>query len=262
MSSSSHRLSPCRLRRTLVPLVLALLQILSACTYGSDAGPRAAAPEDLKIIHLAPLPGAHHVPINPMIDVVFSAPLGTEAVDIGALRLFSGGVETQGHLHVDLLERRLRLIPDVSLVPMLRYRVYVRAHLRGLDGSRSLAEPTIFDFTTGSESQAPPAPRPSVNDAEVQPLWRERCVTCHNEARPTAGIDLASIARVRASLFNQPSPIASVSLIRPGDHARSYLLRKLLDAGGITGAPMPPAGPRLDTPTLRLVADWIDGMTP
>jgi len=44
-----------------------------------------------------------------------------------------------------------------------------------------------------------------------------------------------------------------------GDHARSYLMFKLLGVGGYVGFPMPPDRPALRRADLRRVVTWIDG---
>jgi hypothetical protein len=71
------------------------------------------------------------------------------------------------------------------------------------------------------------------------------------------GLDLSSPEMVRRTLRGVPGSTGMVK-VRPGDHARSYLMLKLLGEGGHLGPPMPPDEPRLSRIDLRRVADWID----
>lgn len=237
-----------------------MLLLFSGCTYQRDAGPLPTTPSELKVTELSPAPGTQDVPRDTTIEVTFSAPLAAETISEQDLRLFSGVVETLGKVSVDLLERRLRFTPNSQLTPELRYRVYLRGSLRGLDGSRSAEDAQVFDFIAGDSFRGPPPAPPQVKDEDVQRLFAQRCGSCHGGAAATAGVDLSSVARLRATLLGRPSPIDGVPLVRSGSHARSYLMRKLLGEAGFIGAPMPPTDPRLPSAELRLVAEWIDGL--
>lgn len=241
-------------------LVLALISS-GSCTYADAGAPLGGGGGELRIESVWPTPGAQGVRLDPVIEVRFSSPLAPERVGARDLRLFSGVVEWPGHLELDIIERRLRLWPSSDLSAGLRYRVYVRGDLLGLDGSTS-GKATVFDFVSGQNKGRPYRPRPRVQSEQLQPLWQERCVACHNTEKPTAGIDLSTVARSEASLLNRPSSLPDVPQVRPGEAARSYLLRKLLGTAGFTGAPMPPSGPLLSPIELRRVADWIDGLAP
>ncbi len=169
-------------------------------------------------------------------------------------------VETLGKVRVDLLERRLRLTPNSALIPELRYRVHLRGSLHALDGRRTAERAQIFDFIAGDSLRSPTPARPTISDEEVLQLFAPRCASCHRSATSAAGVDLSSAPRMRATLLGQPSPIEGVPLVRTGDHARSYLMRKLLGQAGFIGEPMPPTAALLSPNELRLVADWIDGL--
>jgi hypothetical protein len=50
-----------------------------------------------------------------------------------------------------------------------------------------------------------------------------------------------------------------MQLIKAGDHASSYLMRKLLGSASIVGEPMPPSADQaLNSEELAMVAKWID----
>ena len=50
--------------------------------------------------------------------------------------------------------------------------------------------------------------------------------------------------------------MASLKRVTPGDHANSYLYRKIIGSG-ITGDRMPQGGPFLTDAQIKLVRDWI-----
>jgi len=62
-----------------------------------------------------------------------------------------------------------------------------------------------------------------------------------------------------AALVDVPSSAADGEiLVIPGDAAGSYLVKKLEDAGGVTGDAMPPSGQLLDADKIARVRGWID----
>ncbi len=241
----------------LLPLAAALLW---GCTYEGDPDPRPPTTNTaLEIVTYAPAPGATGVSRAAHIDLVFNAPPDGALVSSSHLRLFSGLYETIGTHKVDLLARRIRFSPTATLRGELRYEFYVSARIRGINGA-TLADNVFFDFTTGSGTQAPPAATPpAVTAKDVQAIWAARCISCHGAKAPPARVDLSTTAAALRSLEGVPSMGASRPRVVPGDHARSYLMLKLLDQGGITGFRMPPSGPALTAKQLRQVADWIDG---
>lgn len=242
------------------PLVPLVVLLLGGCTYEGDPDPRPTqTTTPLEIIKYAPSPGETGVSRAAWVDLVFNAPPDGAHVSSAYLRLFSGLYETIGTHKVDLLKRRIRFSPTTALRGELRYEFYVSARIRGINGS-TLADNVFFDFTTGAGSQAPPATTPpAVTARKVQDIWAARCTSCHGAEAPPARVDLSTAAAALRSLKGVPSMGANRPRVVPGDHARSYLMLKLLDVGGVTGFVMPPSGPALTATQLRQVADWIDG---
>jgi len=240
-----------------------LLALWPACTYEGDSRYLRDA-EDLarlQIVTTSPPPGATDASRASSIDIIFNVPPDAELVSARTVRLFSGLYETIGDLKVDLLDRRLRLRPDVLLPANLRHQVYLHADLAGINGAR-LGERIIFDFTTGTDTRTPAAPAATASSSEVQAIWRQTgCARagCHGSASPAAGLILTDAATSRRSLVDAASSRPGRLLVAPGDHARSYLMLKLLGEGGIIGFPMPPIGAPLPRSKLRQVARWIDG---
>ena len=241
-------------------ILLVPLALLWGCTYEGEPDPRPTrTSETFKIVEYLPSPGQTGVSRSSHIDLIFNAPPDATHVSTTYLRLFSGLYERLGAVKVDLLRRRIRFSPTSSLRAELRYRFFISARLRGLNGVE-LADNVFFDFTTGTGSQAPPADKlPVVTARDVQPIWADRCISCHGATAPPARVDLSSSTAAVSSLMGVPSAHGDRPRVVPGDHAGSYLMLKLLDGGRITGFPMPPSGPALTARQLRLVADWIDG---
>lgn len=236
--------------------MLVALLVVAGCSWAEEPDLRSQAQAPFELRASRPAPAETGVPRSAPIDLVFSVAPDAESVADIDLRLFSGLIEAPGTVRVDLLERRLRMQPFRSLRPELRYQVSLSGELRGLNGAR-LPSAIIFDFTTGAaEGPAPAGPTP-LRAEDLQPLWSARCVRCHATASPPMGLDLSSPDMARRSLRGVPAS-TGMAKVRPGDHARSYLMLKLLGEGGHLGPPMPPEEPRLSGPELRRVADWID----
>jgi hypothetical protein len=244
-------------------LVTLLCGLAAGCSYADDPDLRTGTLAPFILVGSNPGPGAVGVLRAAPVDVFFSvAPDAFTAADVN-MRIYSGLIEAPGTVRVDLLERRLRMQPFSPLRPDLRHEVYLAGVLRGLNGVK-LPKTVVFDFTTGADEGAAAAPRPAVQGAELQPAWTQRCASCHSATADTAPpmrVDLSSTEAVRRTVRALPSS-AGPLLVSPGDHARSYLMLKLLGEGGILGSPMPPDGPRLADADLRRVADWIDAGAP
>lgn len=216
-----------------------------------------AATHPLRVLSRVPAPADRDVPINQSITLRFSAPLDADLVDSSDLRLFSGVLEIPGTLRVDHLERTLTFSPVEKLRTDLEHRVFLRRGIRAHDGT-FLPDAQTFDFVTGTRTAPETPPRPTVPDAEIQQFFDSRCSTCHSGAYPPAGVDLSSPSAARRSLVGVASDTGALRVV-VGDHARSYLIRKIEGLFGFSGLAMPPEGPALEAEELRLVADWIDG---
>jgi hypothetical protein len=194
-----------------------------------------------------------------VVDVFFTVPPAAETVADTDLRLFSGLIEAPGALKVDLLDRRIRFSPLHPLRPSLRYQMYVSREIRALNGA-GLPRSVVLDFTTGTDldGKAGPAP-PAVHATDLERSWTAHCTSgCHSPPAPRAGLDLSSPEAALRDLVAVPSSGWNMLRVRPGDHARSYLMLKLMAQGCTTGFSMPPDGASLNSAELRQVADWID----
>jgi len=244
------------LARHHLPRLLLLVATLASCTYDADPGPLPVGGGVLLATSTTPAAGAVGVPIDAPVDVFFSRPIDAPSLDRTDFRLFSGRSEFAGTIEVDLLESRVRFTPSAPLRPLLRHQAWISDRLRGLDAS-TLASPLVFEFTTGEQTGGAPAPRPAVSAADVQPIWQRSCTACHGPPVPVAGVDLSSIAAAERTAVGVASSASALLRVAPGDHARSYLMRKLIGSLGFVGLPMPPTD-LLPAAQLRTIADWID----
>ena len=221
--------------------------------FGSTAG-------SFALLQSSPAPGQVNVPLNAPIDLFFDGPPAAETVTLGRLHVYSGVIEILGEVQVDLLDQRIRFSTATPLMPNLRFQVHLSRDIRGLNGAK-LSHSVIFDFSTAAETLIPKQPPPQgPTVAHLQPLWDRYCTSrCHRPPLPEAGVDLSAASAVIETLKNVTSGQAELRRVLPFDHAKSYLMRKLLDKGGFMGLPMPPTGPQLARHELRQIADWIDG---
>jgi mono/diheme cytochrome c family protein len=94
-------------------------------------------------------------------------------------------------------------------------------------------------------------------EADVQPIFDENCVTCHQSGGAPQGLVLED-GKSWDSLLHGRSAESKLPLVAPGRPAESYLLHKLAGTQTRTGsgAPMPP-GDRLAPDKLAIVQRWI-----
>ncbi|MEX1230338.1 MAG: c-type cytochrome domain-containing protein [Planctomycetaceae bacterium] len=86
-------------------------------------------------------------------------------------------------------------------------------------------------------------------DDHVKPIFREKCGSCHNTDKKTAGLDLMSYT---AAMQGGGSGV----VIEAGDSSASYLYDVVAH---ISEPYMPPNSEKLPNETLAILAKWIDG---
>ena len=241
-------------------VIATLLAQCTGCTYPTDDGRlKDVASQRFQLVRTVPPAGALHVSPGAPVDLLFDAPPDADTVVTANVRVFSGLIETAGTVKADLLDRRVRFTPTRPLRTSLRHQVYVHHSLAGLNGVE-LGQTVVFDFTTGEADRRPPAPEPEqVTASSLQGLWDGQCRSCHGPPGPPASLDLSTPTAALGSLKGVPSSYGNRVRVAPGAHAKSYLMLKLLGAGGYVGFPMPPDGPQLPRDDLRRIASWIDG---
>lgn len=86
-------------------------------------------------------------------------------------------------------------------------------------------------------------------DDHVLPIFRAKCLACHNTDKKVGGLDLSSyIAAIEGG--------SSGAVIEPGDAGSSYLFNVV---NHDTEPYMPPMQDKLPAATLAVISNWIDG---
>src|SRR5438046_2230418 len=85
-------------------------------------------------------------------------------------------------------------------------------------------------------------------DRQVHPILAAKCLGCHSQEKRSGGFSLASYRDLLEGGRNGAA-------IKPGDHAASLMMRRIM------GAPppkMPLAGEPLTEAEVAVIASWID----
>ena len=100
-------------------------------------------------------------------------------------------------------------------------------------------------------------PRPVGFEADVQPIFDENCVTCHQSSGAPQGLVLEE-GKSWHSLLQGRSAESKLALVTPGKPDESYLFHKLAgtQARAGSGAQMPPGDP-LAPDKVAIVQRWI-----
>ncbi len=148
-----------------------------------------------------------------------------------------------------------------STVDMLALMCFIE----GLDpGAAQWNLSSAIDYTQCSYSADPQSLTLVGNGVtwrqRVLPILQSNCGGCHGGSNPQAGLDLlAEDAYQRVLQASTQKP--ELKLIQPGEPQQSYLYRKLVGDGSITGTRMPinPLNGDAPLPTDQLdaISDWI-----
>ena len=95
---------------------------------------------------------------------------------------------------------------------------------------------------------------------DIQPIFNDKCVSCHNLNTFAGGLNLSEGVAYK-SLVNAKSDQSTRYYVSPGSPDNSYLVNKLLgtqsNVGGL-GARMPLGGPVLPDSQITLIRQWIN----
>jgi len=234
--------------------------LLSGCSFEDDSDNRQGhATQPFSYSAAEPTPGSTGVARGTRVRVLFSQPPDGDSVSGLRVRLFTGRYEALGKVRVDLLERSITFTPGTLLRPSLRYLLRVSKEVTDLAG-RNLNKDLVLDFTTGLQERAPyPPDPPAPTGQQAMAVFKASCARCHGGAAAPMGLRLDTMDEVQRTAVERRASLSGRTLIRSGEHARSYLLFKLMNRGGTVGFPMPPDGKKLSTANLKLLAQWIDG---
>lgn len=99
---------------------------------------------------------------------------------------------------------------------------------------------------------------------DIQPIFTNNCVICHQGTSGQGGLDLDPGAAYK-NLVNAASSESSLMRVAPNSADKSYLLNKLNgtqgQAGG-SGAQMPYGAPPLSQSQIDLIQQWISAGAP
>jgi len=116
---------------------------------------------------------------------------------------------------------------------------------------------TSTTTTTTASTTSTTTPGPVSFAADVQPIFTANCVACHTTGAASAGLDL-SAGHAYANTVNVMSgEIPAVKRVLPGDLANSYLYRKITNAPGIIGQPMPFGAFPMPQAQIDTIGAWI-----
>jgi hypothetical protein len=129
----------------------------------------------------------------------------------------------------------------------------VDAFVNGVVASLS---PTTTTTSTTTSTTSTTMPAPVSFAADVQPIFTANCVPCHTTVAQSAGLDL-SAGNSYAELVNVTAAEAALMRVLPGDPANSYLYRKITNAPGIIGQPMPFGAFPMPQAQIDTIGAWI-----
>lgn len=197
----------------------------------------------------------------------------TTFVSFNFATMHSGGLQANGRAWYRMTDKTVVWRSNSALEPGLGYRLKLAGGLRSATGAPLLPEgartiltkeqnylPTrdlpAAEEPASQEDLDLDAPLPDARWADVEPILAARCASCH--ADPGWSLNPLTFE----SLRGQRSEQVDLHLVRPGDPARSYLMRKLLwDYPDRKFEPQPPPwsqGAReLPREELLLIEGWI-----
>jgi hypothetical protein len=125
-------------------------------------------------------------------------------------------------------------------------------------GEREVPDNRIDEDCDGTVAVTPP---PSYTfAADVLPILRTSCQSCHSGRSPSGGLNMSD-SLAFANLINQGSgQLRGMDLVEPGDSTRSYLALKIQNthrAAGGSGTQMPPST-SLTRENVAIITSWID----
>jgi hypothetical protein len=206
-------------------------------------------PEPLTVASSDPAAGAAiaaDAPLRVVFDRYLDPGMGWDQ----AATLQSGDLAVGADVAYDPAGPALVVVPRLALRPGLGYRLTLSADvIRGIDGSKLDDDVEIGFATTPAAGR--PAPAPVDFDADLAPLFADRC-GCHGP-EPKVYPPLTRDALLSLPARRDPH----LPLVAPGAPLRSLLVLKLLPGyPGILGEAMPPDH-ALSGDAIRQVVAWV-----
>ena len=137
--------------------------------------------------------------------------------------------------------------------------------MSALSGTPAPADPAMAAAAPADPAMAAPAPAPEMVEAamepakatvnyedHIKPIFKQRCMSCHNDDRKRGGLSLVTHAALVAGG-------GSGQVLAPGDPDGSRLFRLITKAEEPI---MPPSGAPLDEAQIALIREWIAAGAP
>lgn len=118
----------------------------------------------------------------------------------------------------------------------------------------------IFTVACDEDSDSPSGPETTAVSfaTDIQPIFDNSCVGCHNPGGPASLLDLSS-GTAYANLVNIASvQDAGLTMVVPGNSAQSFLFQKVNEASPSVGDRMPKNNDPLSAETIAKIKEWID----
>jgi mono/diheme cytochrome c family protein len=124
----------------------------------------------------------------------------------------------------------------------------IRIAVAAMSAVAMLAAATLVASAEEKEEKAEES-KPVTYDDHVRPIFRQKCLSCHNTDKTEGGLDLSSYT---AMMEGGGSGV----VIEPGAASDSYLFMLVTHE---LEPHMPPESDRIDDKLVATLRDWIDG---
>jgi hypothetical protein len=125
-------------------------------------------------------------------------------------------------------------------------------------GDAGSIETLVDTFVDDTVDALEPPPVVVSFAADVQPIFSSRCTSCHSGAFPSGGLSLA-VGLAYGNIVSVASgQVPALTRVLPSDASSSYLYRKITNAMGIVGAPMPFGSYPMPSGEIDTIEDWIN----
>ncbi len=126
-------------------------------------------------------------------------------------------------------------------------------------GAREIPDNRVDEDCDGTVAVTP---TPSYTfAADVLPILRTSCQSCHGSRSPSGGLELTDSAAYGNLVNVRAGQLRGMDRVEPGDSANSYLALKIQNthrAAGGSGTQMPPST-SLTRENVAIITGWIDG---
>jgi len=268
----------------------ALLTALTAgCSVTTNQEPRPGSCTPFQLISLTP-DGSSPVRTNSKFVFAFTDFPDPDLAVNANFGIFSGPYYYTAHETVDLIGRAIAFKPTSSLPAGLGFTLAMSGRISSLRGCPLTPPPpdlpdgkpaTSYYFpieTVEPNVDLPPEPpaTPPATFAQVLDVMARHCAgaACHLDATaadtdasggclaaPGGGLSLCPAQAFHGMIGVPSRQVSRLTIVVPRDSARSYLLRKLLDAPPVAGHQGPPDD-SLTEDELRALQSWIDDGAP